>query len=379
MDFFKIEQERKNQLSRISYHRGNRDIIVYAVDFSKRAQISIDYSDVLPFTDMLSSLNGNNGLDVILHTPGGLADVVEIFVKAIRQKYKNVGVIIPSKAMSAGTIFTMAADEILMGKDSYLGPIDAQIVNNGKQYSADAFLEGLEKIKKEVEKTGKLNPAYIPILQNISVGEIQNLENAQKLSATLVKNWLIQYKFSHWETHTSTNKSVTEEDKKNRAEEIAKALGKHSRWLSHSRPLGIKELQELKLQITDYSENTELCDAITRYYVLLSMTFDTSGIYKIYETPQKQITKFLVPQIPSQDIVRNSKERKEIVNVELKCPKCGYKMIIQGCFSPNTPLQKNAIPFPADNIITCPQCKSRHNISNIRMDIEGQTRRKILQ
>ena len=57
-------------------------------------------------------------------------------------------------------LLSMAGDEILMGDSSSLGPIDAQVVSNGKRFSADAFLDGLEKIKREVAETGKLNPAY---------------------------------------------------------------------------------------------------------------------------------------------------------------------------------------------------------------------------
>ena len=50
------------------------------------------------------------------------------------------------------------------------------------------------KIKDDVLNTGKLNPAYIPILQNISPGEIQHFENAQNFSRTLVTKWLKTYK-----------------------------------------------------------------------------------------------------------------------------------------------------------------------------------------
>jgi ClpP class serine protease len=40
----------------------------------------------------------------------------------------------------------MAADEILMDAASALGPIDAQIFWQGKVFSADALLEGFEKM-----------------------------------------------------------------------------------------------------------------------------------------------------------------------------------------------------------------------------------------
>ena len=39
-----------------------------------------------------------------------------------------------------GTIMVLGGDEILLGSSSSLGPIDAPIAQDGKQYSADALL-----------------------------------------------------------------------------------------------------------------------------------------------------------------------------------------------------------------------------------------------
>src|SRR5690606_11231264 len=136
MNYDAIRKERKVQLKKISQLRGNRDILVYASDLMKgMAPISIDYSDILPISDQLSQMNGTE-IDIILETPGGIAEVVEDEVELIRGKYEKVGVIIAGWAKSAGTIFAMAGDEILMGKTSALGPIDAQIFNNNKRFSA---------------------------------------------------------------------------------------------------------------------------------------------------------------------------------------------------------------------------------------------------
>jgi ClpP class serine protease len=132
-NFKELLTERKLQLARISALR-ERDVLVFAADINKQIpQISIDYSDLLPFTDQLSNLKGDN-LDLILETPGGAGEVAEDLVKAMRAKYRNVAVIIPGWAKSAGTIMAMAADEILMGPNSGLGPIDAQITNQGKRF-----------------------------------------------------------------------------------------------------------------------------------------------------------------------------------------------------------------------------------------------------
>src|SRR5882762_10076051 len=125
-NFDELAAERKNQLKRISALRG-RDVLVFAADINKSIpQISIDYSDLLPFTDQLSNLTGKQ-LDLILETPGGSGEVAEDLVKAMRGRYQDLAVVVPGYAKSAGTIMAMAGDEILMGPHSGLGPIDAQI------------------------------------------------------------------------------------------------------------------------------------------------------------------------------------------------------------------------------------------------------------
>ena len=288
LTFSQLTQERKNQLERISNLR-KREIIVYASDSNKgKAPISISPPDLLLFKDQLDYVKTNE-IDIILETTGGIAETVEDMVEFVRSKYQKVGIIIPGTAKSAGTIFAMAGDEILMGATSALGPIDAQVVSNGKRFSADAFLDGLEKIKEEVLNTGKLNPAFIPMLQNISPGEIQHFENAQNFSKTLVTSWLSEYKFKYWGTHNSTGQIVTKKEKEQRAIEIARQLCKHSDWLTHGRSIRIKDLTAMGLQIFDYSAESELNDSIERYYTLLRMTFDLTGIYKIFEICKSQI------------------------------------------------------------------------------------------
>lgn len=375
LNFDQITQERKKYLKRISEIRGERDILVYASDLTKaNASISIDYSDLLPFQDQLANLKGTN-IDIILETPGGFAEVVEDLVKLVRNKYEKVGIIIPGYAKSAGTIFAMAGDEILMGPMSALGPIDAQIIANNKRFSAEAFLEGLEKIKKEVIKEGKLNPAYIPILQNISPGEIQHCENAQNFSKKIVTDWLSEYKFKYWDQHSSTGKPVTDKEKRKRANEIAAILCRQSKWLTHGRSIKIDDFKKLRLKITDFSIQNELNEVILRYYTLLRMSFETN-IYKIFETVESQIYRFAVA--PGQR-PPNGKPN-EIVEINFECPKCKEKFLIQANLKENIPLKKDHIPYPIDNdVFKCPNCGTESNISNIRLQIEAQSGKKIVK
>jgi ClpP class serine protease len=104
----------------------------------------------LPINDQLSNLKGTK-LDLILETPGGSGETVEDIVRLLRSKYSDVSLIIPGWAKSAGAIMAMSGDEILMEPASAIGPIDAQMAWQGKVFSADALLEGVDKIKKELE------------------------------------------------------------------------------------------------------------------------------------------------------------------------------------------------------------------------------------
>ena len=366
-------KERKYQLKRIAQFR-NRDIIVYAGNINANAPNSIDYSDVLPFSDQLSNLKTRD-IDIIIETPGGLAEVVEDLVKLIRHDHDKVGIIVPGTAKSAGTIFAMAADEILMGELSALGPIDAQIVSNGKRYSADAFLEGLNKIKHGATKSKSLELAYIPMLQNLSPGEIQHCENAQKFSQTLVKDWLVEYKFRDWTVHSKTKKPVTYAEKKKRAASIAKLLCNHSKWLTHGRSIKMQDLRDMKLKITDYRENSELYDAITRYYTLLQMSFETN-IYKVIETPESQIYKSInsipTPQQGMPNILPNP------LLADFKCGKCQANTKIQINFDKDFPLIEGAVPFPSNNRLKCPHCGAESDVLGLRQQLEAQTKKKIV-
>jgi len=373
MDINEIHRERKRQLQRISELRG-RDIIVFAADLNKggKAPISIGYDDLLPFSDQLSNLSGEK-LDIILETPGGVAEVAEDIVKMIRQKYDDVAFIIPGTAKSSGTIMAMSGDDILMEPMSSLGPIDAQIVTpQGKRYSAEALIKGIEKIKEEADRTQILSKAYIPILQGISPGEIEEAQNALDFAKVLVSEWLVKYKFKKWTHHSSSGEPVTEEEKRLRANEIASLLCKHEHWLSHGRSIKIEDLRKMKLIINDYSQNPELADAIRRYHVLMQMTFQ-SNIYKIFETVNSQIYR-LIGNPQQQQFQQNI----ESADIKIECPQCKNVFQIQANFEPDVPLKQGRIPFPGNNQFECPKCHFIIDVSRIRNDVELKAGKKLI-
>jgi len=371
LKFEDLTAERKKQLKRMSVLR-KRDLLVYAADLNKgKAPTSINYSDLLPVNDQLNNLSGT-ALDLILESPGGYGEVAEDIVKLLRGKYNDITVIIPGYAKSAATIMAMAADDIMMGPASALGPIDAQLSWQGKNFSADALLEGMEKIKAETSSTGVLNKAYIPILQGISPGELQSAENAQNFSKTLVTEWLAQYKFKNWTEHKSTGVRVTNDDKRERAKEIAGVLCDHRKWLTHGRSIKIADLEGMKLRITDYSADHNLADAITRYYTLLQITFATN-IYKVFETTESQIYRALAPLVPPpQQQIGNT------ATISVQCSKCAKESKIQANFDKEFPLQEGCQPFPKNNLFNCPYCGTQIDLSDAKRQLEMQTKKNVL-
>jgi ClpP class serine protease len=67
-------------------------------------------------------------IDLILHTPGGLVLAAMQIARAVEAHPAKVTVYVPVYAMSGGTLIALAADEIVLGEFSVLGPIDPQIM-----------------------------------------------------------------------------------------------------------------------------------------------------------------------------------------------------------------------------------------------------------
>lgn len=206
---------------------------------------------------------------IVLETPGGVVEVVERMVQVIRNFYQEVIVIVPNQAMSAGTVFALSADRIMMDYFSRLGPIDPQIVKDDKLVPALAYLNQYQKLNEKASQ-GNLTTAEYAMLGKLDLGELYQFEQARELSVELLIKWLSQYKFKDWKKTETRKISVTKNLKQERAKEIAKILNDPDRWHSHGRGIDISTLRnELKLKIEDYSENEGLSKSIRNYFNLL--------------------------------------------------------------------------------------------------------------
>ena len=111
----KIETERKSKA--ILYVTGDRP--------GMETQISPEVIDL--FVDHLDALWPSTKISLILYTPGGNTAAAWRLVNLLRTFCDDLEVIVPSKALSAGTLISLGANRILMTKQASLGPIDPSL------------------------------------------------------------------------------------------------------------------------------------------------------------------------------------------------------------------------------------------------------------
>ena len=220
-------------------------------------------------------------ISVILDTPGGIVEVVERMVTTLRTNYRNVTVIVPDQAMSAGTIFALSADRIMMDYFSCLGPIDPQIERDDNLVPALSYLTQFERLNKKAEE-GTLTTAEYALLVKLDLGELYQFEQARELSIELLVKWLSKYKFKGWHTTESRGKKVTDAMKEERARHIADLLNDTERWHSHERGIDIKTLrEEVRLEIDDLSDTPELRSNVRLYCDLLRDYMIREKLYSV--------------------------------------------------------------------------------------------------
>lgn len=87
----------------------------------------IDLEDAQTIIAAIKETPPQMPIDLVLHTPGGLVLAAMQIARAVEAHPAKVTVYVPVYAMSGGTLIALAADEIVLGEFSVLGPIDPQI------------------------------------------------------------------------------------------------------------------------------------------------------------------------------------------------------------------------------------------------------------
>jgi hypothetical protein len=273
---------------------------------------------------------------------------------------------------------------------SALGSIDPQFVGpDGRPQPAQAILTGLDTIKKQVdENKGVLHPAYIPILRAIDPGKLQSALDATALSINIVAEYLAKYKFRTWTKHSSSGEPVTPEQREARANSVARDLCDHQKWLSHSHPIKIEDLETLKVKIFDYGKVPELQSAIWALWVHYYHFLSSTNTYKIYESEFTDFYKAALPigaqqafspSIPAGGgMPQGAVPVAGRVNAMVGCIKCGKQHKVQANFGAQQKLEAGAEAFPQNCTLICDGCGNSLDLTGLKMAIEARVRQNLV-
>ena len=117
-----IEQNHKSRIITMIHRQERRSL------FGMNVARHIDLEDAQTIIAAIKETPRDQPIDLILHTPGGLVLAAMQIARAVEAHPAKVTVYVPVYAMSGGTLIALAADEIVMGEFSVLGPIDPQIL-----------------------------------------------------------------------------------------------------------------------------------------------------------------------------------------------------------------------------------------------------------
>lgn len=271
------DQVRRKYLKELADYT-QRPVVLYATAFGLHKYggapglpFSITIEDIQGFMAALHGVKGN-GLDLILHSPGGSLEAAEQLVNYLRAKFSHVRAIIPQSAMSAATMVACACDEILMGKQSALGPIDPQITMISPEgpttLPAQAILDEFSLAKREILSDPRLAAVWIPKLSRLPHGFLKYCETTIELAKQKVAGWLNDYMLHD----PATSKRV------------ADWLGDSTEHKTHGRPISAGLAQSKGLKIVPLEGDQQLQDKVLSVYHAVMLTFEKTNCVKIIES-----------------------------------------------------------------------------------------------
>jgi hypothetical protein len=270
-DPFPINTVRRKYLHALSTKTGRTTIVYYSGWLAAPAFLPshvINDDDKAGFMQAAHKVDLKAGLDLILHTPGGSVTAAESIVDYLLKLFDgDIRVIVPQIAMSAGTMIACASKEILMGRQSNLGPIDPQ-VNGLPAYDV------LSEFDRAV-KDSAANPGAALMWQTI-IGKyhptfLSSCEHAIALSKEIVQRWLAQGMLS---SMANANE---------RAANIVRCLSSRDDNREHGRHIHAERCIEVGLNVSALEADQELQDLVLTVHHACSQTLARLNIAKLIE------------------------------------------------------------------------------------------------
>lgn len=269
---------RKRYVDALSERTGRTTFLYYSgfmqTPQGPPSQLSVTTADMTGFMEVCSNVTDSKQLDLFLHSPGGDGEAADQICAYLRSQFDHIRAIVPLYAMSAATMMALAADEILMGAHSQLGPIDPQLTietsEGSRSASAQAIQDQFERAQRECEDPKKL-AAWLPILRWYAPGLLASCDHAAERSKQIVRAALERYMFAK------------DDDGAEKAAAAAEWFGNAAEFLSHGRPVRREEAREHGIEVKDLEDDGELQDAVLSVHHAALISMEEVPIVKLIE------------------------------------------------------------------------------------------------
>lgn len=270
------DQVRRKYLRKLANHT-KRNVILYYSGWLQKPNllsepgidIGISDADKNGFMSVVHKLDRSKGLDLFLHTPGGDMAATESIVDYLHSMFgTDIRAIVPQIAMSGGTILALACKEIVMGKQSNIGPIDPQ---SGPR-SVVALLEEFDQIRQDI----LLNPSsallWEPILRKLEPGSIHQYRQAVNWSHEMAERFLRSNMFAG---DASASEKIAE---------IIRHLTDSETTKSHGRHIPLDEAKQIfGNKIVELETDQKFQDLVLTVHHASIITLQATGCYKMLE------------------------------------------------------------------------------------------------
>ncbi|MDD3375164.1 MAG: S49 family peptidase [Candidatus Omnitrophica bacterium] len=265
-----LDRVRRKYLSSLSIYL-KRNVIAYYSGWIQKPGVDsagINDNDMNGLMAAVHQLDKKKGLDLILHTPGGNLATIESIVDYLRKIFgRDIRAFVPQIAYSAGTMWALSCREIIMGKHSFLGPIDPQF----NRISAEAVKEEFERAMKETKEDPSRILIWKEIIKKYHPTFIGDCEKAIEWSKEIVQKWL--------ETNMFSDKPTCTED----AKKVVERFSSHKETKAHNRQIPSVDCKSVGLNIVDLEADSKLQDLLLTVHHAFMHTFSSTSAIKIIE------------------------------------------------------------------------------------------------
>lgn len=182
------------------YHAENaqryeRQALISTYEQAYSCRLVVLYDVLFPysmnlFEELVYDADPAQDMHLLLVTPGGDGETAVRLVRSAQKRCRELTVIVPEQAKSAGTILVLGAHHIILGPTSDLGPIDPQFQISQDLVSAKDIIAAVEAAENSIQANPATYPLHASLLADVTALMVQQARSALARSKDIMREAL---------------------------------------------------------------------------------------------------------------------------------------------------------------------------------------------